>query len=318
MLRLFKKWNPSNEPTQYDEARVAQLKPIEAELKKLGLPISRYRKLKAILNALEVQIEDGGDHPQVNAWLLAALREGVKHQVGKARGEAALRAIKIFRFDEIQRWRRVKAGASPAALSQEQQLDDLMQGGYDLLQDNRAAACDQWLEAWEMVKKMATSQMRTATDFDDAHPGLTQFVSNWGSDLDMELHNAGLDDPIYIEHRLRYAREFLAQFPDEGATRHVNFMRAQAEALWNLGRRAEAEAVYEELVEQYPDEAWGYIGWSDQYWLWGAPDPKEYEKAEAILKRALARPNLRDRSDARDRLEELHEEWDRPEKQEGA
>jgi hypothetical protein len=32
MLRLFKKWNPSNEPTQYDEVRVEQLRPIEIEV----------------------------------------------------------------------------------------------------------------------------------------------------------------------------------------------------------------------------------------------------------------------------------------------
>ena len=160
-----------------------------------------------------------------------------------------------------------------------------------------------------MIKQMATPQMRTVIAFDDAYPGLTQFVSNWCSDLDIALHNAGLNDPIYCEHRLRYAREFLAQFPDEDANRHVNFMRAQGEALWNLGRQAEAEKVYEELVEQFPDEAWGYIGWSDRYWLWGVPEPKEYGKAEAILKRALERPNLRDRSDVLERLESLHEEW---------
>ena len=46
----------------------------------------------------------------------------------------------------------------------------------------------------------------------------------------MELGNAGLSQPIYHEHRLRYAREFLLQFPDEDALFHVNFMRAQGEA----------------------------------------------------------------------------------------
>jgi hypothetical protein len=94
------------------------------------LPLIRLRKLTAILNALEMQIEDGGDNPQVNAWLLEALQEGVKHQVGKERGKAALRAIRAFRLEEIEYWRRVKAGSSPVELSQEKQLDDLMQKGY--------------------------------------------------------------------------------------------------------------------------------------------------------------------------------------------
>jgi tetratricopeptide (TPR) repeat protein len=310
MFRLFKKWRPSNEPTRYDEARVARLKPIESELEKLGLPLVRFRKLNGILGALEMQIEDGGDHPRVNEWLLEALREGVKHQVGKREARAALRAIDDFHYDEMKRWKRIKAGDLPpvngcclSALSQEMRLDDLMQEGY------RSQDCDLWLEVWEMIKQMATPQMGTAVAFDDAYPGLTQFVSNWCSDLDLALHNAGLNDPAYHEHRLRYAREFLAQFPDEDANRHVNFLRAQGEALWNLGRRAEAEEVYEGLVEQFPDEAWGYIGWSDNYWLWGAPEPKEYGKAEAILKCALARPDLRYRNDVLERLASLHEEW---------
>ena len=63
---MFKKWRPSNEPTRYDEARVAQLEPIETELVKLGLPLVRFRKISGILNALEMQIEDGGDNPQVS------------------------------------------------------------------------------------------------------------------------------------------------------------------------------------------------------------------------------------------------------------
>ncbi len=306
---MFKKWRPSNEPTRYDEARVAQLEPIETELVKLGLPLVRFRKISGILNALEMQIEDGGDNPQVNVLLLEALREGVKHQVGKRRAKAALRAIDAFHLKEIRHWKQVKAGVvPPIELTPEERLDNLMQEGYKSLD------CDLWLEAWEMVKQMATPQMRTVIAFDDAHPGLTQFVSNWCSDLEMELHNAGLDDPVYREHRLRYAREFLAQFPDEDANRYVNFLRAQGEALWNLGRRAEAEAVYEELVERLPDEGWGYIGWSDHYWLWKSPEPKEYERAEAILQRALARPNLCDRDDVLERLASLHEEWDQLEK----
>ena len=60
---MLEKWRPSNEPTRYDEARVARLKPIKIELEKLGIPLIRLRKLNGILNALEMQIEDGGDNP---------------------------------------------------------------------------------------------------------------------------------------------------------------------------------------------------------------------------------------------------------------
>lgn len=44
---------------------------------------------------------------------------------------------------------------------------------------------------------------------------------------------------------------------------------------------------------------------ADRYWLSDAPDPEEYDKAEAILQRGLARPNLSDRSNVLDRLADL-------------
>ncbi len=127
----------------------------------------------------------------------------------------------------------------------------------------------------------------------------------------MELGNAGLDDPVYHEHRIRYVREFLAQFPDEGANHYVNFRRAEAESLWRMGRRDEAETVYAALVERLPDEGWGYIGWADQYWLLDK-SLKDYSQAEAIMRRALARPTLRDRGDVLDRLAKLYDKSGKP------
>ena len=101
---------------------------------------------------------------------------------------------------------------------------------------------------------------------------------------------------------------------DEDADTYVMFIRGQGEALWELGRRAEAEAVYAALVERYPDKGWAHIGWSDHYWQWGAPDPKEYDRAEAILQQALVRPRLEDRNDVLDRLCSLYGEWGQKDK----
>jgi tetratricopeptide (TPR) repeat protein len=106
----------------------------------------------------------------------------------------------------------------------------------------------------------------------------------------------------------------IAQFPDVGDNRYLNLRRAEGEALWRLGRQSEAEAVYRALVEKQPDEAWAYIGWSDEYYL-GSRTAKEYEKGETILLQALARPNLENRADALERLVDLYEEWGKPEKQ---
>jgi tetratricopeptide (TPR) repeat protein len=309
-------WQPSNEPSRLDQARAARTDPIARELDRLGLPLIRQRKLNGILNALVMQIEDGGDSPEVNCLLLDALREGVRHQVGEHQAREVLGAIEAFEEDETERWALVRAGTlSPIELTPEEQLDDLLQEGYDLLQvEQRTAACDRWLEAWALVTEMATPDMRTALAFDKAYPGMMESLFNWSGDLEMELHDAGLHDPVYHEHRVRYVNEFLAQFPDEDEDRYVMFRRAQGEALWCLERYADADTVYQALVERLPDKGWGYIGWSDQY-HWGSGQPPDYERAEAILLQALDRPRLEDRVDVLDRLARLYEKWGRPEKQ---
>lgn len=309
-------WKPSNEPTRPDRVRVAQTDTMDMEINKLRLPPLRRRKLHAIMNALTVQIEDGGDSPEVNHLLLEALRAAVCHQVGEERAKSALRAMDAYQQAEAQRWEMVQSGTlPPIELTPQERLDDLMQEGYRLLEaGQRTAACDKWLETWEQVKEMATSEMRTTGAFDDAYPGMMQCVFNWCGDLEMELGNAGLDAPTYHEHRLRYVREFLVQFSDEDVNSYVNFCRAEGEALWQLGKQAEAEAIYQSLVEKFPEQGWAYIGWSDEYYFWSRRE-KDYASGEAILLRALEQPNLEDREDVLERLMGLYREWGQPEKQ---
>jgi hypothetical protein len=95
------------------------------------------------------------------------------------------------------------------------------------------------------------------------------------------------------------------------------FRRAEGEALWRLGRQDEAEAVYQALVNRFPDKGWAYIGWSDEYYLW-SDRARDYASGEAILLQALDRPSLEDRVDVLDRLVGLYEEWGKPDKQAAA
>jgi hypothetical protein len=295
---------------------VAQLEPIRTEIEKLELPLIRFRKLNGILGALEMQIEDGGDSPTVNQLLLNALQAGILHQVSQRQALEVLQAIDAFERAEAKRWEQVKAGVlPPMELDPDEKLDDLMQEGYTLIreQNQKTAACDCWLEAWELVKQIATPAMRSTDAFDRAYP-LSQFVSNWTGDLEMELGNAGFKDARYHEHRIRFVREYLAQFPDEDDLCYLNMRRAEGEALWHLGRQAEAEAVYRALVKKLPGEAWAYIGWADNYYLW-RDTAKDYPAAEAILLQALARPHLKDRQHVLQRLIDMYEAWGQPEKQ---
>jgi tetratricopeptide (TPR) repeat protein len=188
-----------------------------------------------------------------------------------------------------------------------EQIDERMQEGYTLLeQDRRTEACDAWWQTWTWTKEKITPERDTLHRFDKDFRG-TQSVFNWCQDFEVELGNAGFDDPQYYRMRIRYCQEFLASFRDINWLMRGNFLRAEAESYWHLGEIETAEAKFEALVQANPDWAWGYVGWSDEYWLY-RHSPKAYDQAEAILERALQRPELEDRGVVRERLEDLRAE----------
>jgi len=133
----------TNEPGRYDRARVARVTVLEEEVKRLALPPIRWRKLKALLTAIEMQIEDAGDSAKVNRLLLDALRAGIRHQVGAEQGAAALAAVDLFaaeeaaRLEEIARftgWQDAEPPADPAWFTYEREalLDALERAGEQL------------------------------------------------------------------------------------------------------------------------------------------------------------------------------------------
>jgi hypothetical protein len=199
-------------------------------------------------------------------------------------------------------------------LHAEVEIVNLIQEGYELLMDRagQVPACQSWLQAWARVKTLTGPEMRTCRDFTLACPRLETDFKNWCYDFMFELHNAGIDDAKYFEHRLSFIREFMAQFPDENEDIQLNFGRGAAEALWQLGRQVESDTAYAALVERLPDQGWAYIGWADEYWIM-KNSAKAYARAETIMKRALDRPKIQDRVDVLERLAELYDEWGKPE-----
>ena len=65
-------------------------------------------------------------------------------------------------------------------------------------------------------------------------------------------------------------------------------LRAEAEAWWSLGERAQAEARYEALMARMPNFAWGYIGLADCYWL--GPEPRRSRRSMRERKRSTNVP----------------------------
>lgn len=313
-------WKPSNRPTGYDEERVENLEAVSAAIANLRPRMDAAHKLFGILNAIETQIEEGGDSPAVNSLLLDALRAAIRHLLGEAEGARALRAVDEFAAQEAEHWEEIRAGRYQAPPEQPiARLERLVYEGRDAADErDPIGASQKMLEAWEMVKETTTPDIRTLKAFDAAQDAPYLDSPYWVVDLQYELWNAGLQDPIYHEHRVRLNGEALALFPDSDDNMVVNLRRGQAESLWALGRRDEAEAIYADLIDRFPDDGYVYAGWADQFWMRPRNAEADYPRAEAILRRALERPNLEHRDVVLERLASVYREWGKPDEQAAA
>jgi hypothetical protein len=192
-------------------------------------------------------------------------------------------------------------------LANTEMLDDKMQAGYAALGDRDSPkACRLWLEAWRAILDlMARSGADTLDRFDDQFGG-TQSVLNWVQDLEMELHNAGLDEPDFFRERIALCETVIARFSG-GWLPIENFQVALAQSYFELGDRAEGARLFRRWLEECPQWGGGWMAWSDGYWLFAGQHSKDAARAEQILKEGLAVPGVENRTDLLDRLALIHE-----------
>jgi hypothetical protein len=90
-------------PPRAIQAVLDQIQAIHKALEQSGEPVMRYRKVNGILNALAMQLEDGGDHPAVVAHLLDALEAALRAYVSGPAVSNVLLAVEALRKAETQR-----------------------------------------------------------------------------------------------------------------------------------------------------------------------------------------------------------------------
>lgn len=198
-------------------------------------------------------------------------------------------------------WERL----APADILSMEQMDDLIEDGYDHLADSDpVVTCDLWLKVWEALKYRFKPSFKSL-DYLDSQYGGSFFVSNFCQELEMELHNSGLKDSIYFEKRIQFCREFCDYFPEETELIH-NMKRAIAESYEKLHDYEKAESEFKRLVEEFPDNPWGYIGWGDMFFMGHV---KDYYRSQELYKKGLE--IAKDKSDieiVQERLEDLESE----------
>lgn len=182
----------------------------------------------------------------------------------------------------------------------------------------RSEAYEDWLHAWELLRDHTPAHITT---FDALETWFHLDVQDCAVTemlyaLDMALHNAGIEDLQWMAKRAEIARWVYTHFPEESALNLGNFRGYEAESRWELGQTEQAEALFQALTETFPTFAWGYIWWGDGYWMsdWSYEHAPDYDRAEALYRQAFAQPDLEDRGDVQDRLDDLADERAHPEK----
>ena len=169
-----------------------------------------------------------------------------------------------------------------------ERLDDTMQEGYTAFEEkDRQRGCTLWLTVWDHLKTRFTPAISSVKDAEQVFNG-TQSLFNWCQDLELELGNAGLDDPHFNEECIRYCREFCTLLPDSSSNIIHNMKRTEIVALFRLGRFEEGELASQALIKAYPNEIFAYINRGDlYYWPTKGEWPADFDRAESLYRMAL-------------------------------
>lgn len=193
-------------------------------------------------------------------------------------------------------------------------IDEKMQLGYKQLYENNCSdAVDTWKGVWnEIMDAMKKESIRTFEHFDQVFKG-NQFVANWISDFDNCLldiisntQNKSILD-VYGEMRIFLNENMQVCLKSDDILTLENSQRAIAETYFIIGNTELGEKLFEQLLNENPRWGWGWIGWSDQYWLCKG-EKADFKKGEELLVKALNIKNVNDRSYIEERLLELYNE----------
>jgi tetratricopeptide (TPR) repeat protein len=191
-------------------------------------------------------------------------------------------------FAILELWKRL----SPEQINIEM-IDDSMQDGYELIGNGSCIeGVREWVAAWDMIRAIVPQHIKSVWEADQFLPEpLTQSIYNWSQDFEMELHDAGIDDESYFLKRIKYCREFRDIFPDTDESILHSTYRAEAESYLALGDAETAEKLFKDLVGEFPDNIWGYVGWGDMYCFgrYSEKIPPDYDRAEEIYRMGFAR-----------------------------
>jgi len=181
-----------------------------------------------------------------------------------------------------------------SGMNRYEQIEALLSEAYAINSEgNAVGACDKWLQAWEYIKELFAEGIATDLfDLNSKYKWKKEYPSNHMQYLEMELHNAGLEEKRYHQIRIDYCRELMQWSGGEELL--VNNTRiALGEAHYDIGDETGGEQIFKDWIQEDPDSGWAYSGWAGCLRLFSKRN--QYEKAEEVLLAGYARSGLRDK-----------------------
>ncbi|BCA93728.1 hypothetical protein TUM19329_36620 (plasmid) [Legionella antarctica] len=183
----------------------------------------------------------------------------------------------------------------------------------DYIADNDfPMACNTGLRVWSDLKKLI--QLVDAENMLDLEHETMYDLLYWAVDLAHNLDNLSGKKAIFFKKTLSFCLEYTSMHQNVLSKDMRNLgsiRRVLAECYAKQGDFESVDNLYNGWLDKEPTWGWGWIGWSDSYWLFiykNNTDKRNFDKAQQILEQGLAIPSLSDASHLNDRLNKLKSE----------
>jgi tetratricopeptide (TPR) repeat protein len=179
---------------------------------------------------------------------------------------------------------------------------------------NSIEACEYGLTVWDnLLKLMEVLQANSVYELDEAHATIYDLLY-WATCFADELQNACFIDKSFEEKKLNFCEAYTEMHRDmlDEKVRNLGNIRASlADSYYRMGKSEKADSLFRKWLDAEPDWGWGWIGWSDYYWLWEFTDvKKDIDKAKRILMEGLSNPTVADKTALEQRLKDLQDKHD--------
>ncbi|WP_280771796.1 SEC-C metal-binding domain-containing protein [Salipaludibacillus daqingensis] len=188
-------------------------------------------------------------------------------------------------------------------------IDAQMQKGYKLKANGREEeVVDVWLALWEDIKAaMKDQSIPYIEELEELFQG-NEMIFNWAQDVEMFFGSAAVKYNQLYQKRLDFLSEFIVRMKKKHSHNALVMKRVIAESYFLIGEEEEGERLFKKYTKMYPTSGFGWINWSDMYFIFAREKNMDKDKAIRILKQGLQIDNVNDRDVFYERLIGIYEE----------